>query len=144
VFTNDDPLNVTDPLGLCWPKSLCDLADKTISGLKKVADTTGNILKTDAGDVVSTSKGAGLIFSGGLLIIGADAVGTVVTVATALGAPEDGAAVPAETGFVTWVVIGGNTVGVGLIVTGLHVSNDSEPKPKPKPKPTSTKTDGKK
>lgn len=56
IFTNDDPLNTEDPLGLCWPKWACGIEKTITSAAKWVAnhplDTV--IIITAIGSVIVT------------------------------------------------------------------------------------------
>jgi len=133
VFTNDNPLNATDPLGQCggWFHVICS-----------ASDFVGRALGAPGRNFVTQSKGLGLVISGALLIVGTDSIATALVVATALGAPEDASLIPAETGFVGGLIIAGNATGFGLIATGLSEGEVTKPKPKlPTPKlPTPTKS----
>ena len=121
AFVNDDPLNLTDPLGQCGG-IFHDLCSAT--------DGIGNFLGSSGENFVLQSKGLGLSISGGLLIVGTDSIAAALVVATALGEPEDSGIVPAESGFVAWEIGAGNVIGLGLIIKGL--SEGETPKPTPK------------
>jgi hypothetical protein len=129
VFTDDDPLNGTDPLGLCWPSWACKAVDNVTHVVGTGVDFVQKAVFVQVDNVGATSKGAGLIISGAALIIGADSIATAITIATSFGEPEDTPIVPAEAGLVSWVIKGANTAGLGLIVTGLKVADDSKSAP---------------
>jgi hypothetical protein len=103
VFTNDDPLNGEDPLGLCWPRWAC--------GVENAVFGTGDHL--------------GHIVAGVSIIVSVDSVvGIGAAGAAFLGPEAEAAYVQTIVASPAGVVIeGANAYGLGMILQGVTTSS---------------------
>jgi RHS repeat-associated protein len=68
VFTNDDPLNGTDPLGFCWPSSLCKAFDKVTHVADDSRHDVAGAADAVGGFVVQYKGAIALTLATGLLL----------------------------------------------------------------------------